>query len=373
MNSVSGKDGLGLRMLTNLRMNSISENCCHKVCLVEEDELEATKKQFSEVWGVHIYSVQKAKLKDLATLYAADFDTRRANLMDYSKWSTIDLKEFERLSLASKKKVSKLPSEAVQPMEVASKGTEMVSKATEVASKSTHRSVNPKPPRLSHMEPELPELPNLQPEGPKPGDQPAPTLTEANVKQVSKAVEPKKAPLKGSVASFFANVDKSKSSVGDKGSTGAGAEVTVAILKSPKKILQSEPALVAVSKTSPVKTQLKKPLKSPHKSPHKTMPKSPRKRGALSFITEPLEQKASPALVPQCLHDSDIESEDEDAVTMKSQAKASVVERYEAFCSVSFYATWVILVLCSDVCRTSSDTGCCCPTCSRVSRWNIPN
>ena len=45
---------------------------------------------FSQLFSVHVYSVQKAYLKDSGVLFAADYDVAKEHIGDYSKWSTID-------------------------------------------------------------------------------------------------------------------------------------------------------------------------------------------------------------------------------------------------------------------------------------------
>lgn len=62
----------------------------HELCIVNESSLEETKQRFSQLFSIHVYSVQKAYLKDSGVLFAADYDVAKEHIGDYSKWSTID-------------------------------------------------------------------------------------------------------------------------------------------------------------------------------------------------------------------------------------------------------------------------------------------
>ncbi|XP_060091196.1 DNA polymerase delta subunit 3 [Heteronotia binoei] len=62
---------------------------CHKVAVVREDQLEALKAKLSSVASVHVYSIQKAMLKDSSPLYNTDYDIVKANLQNCSKFSAI--------------------------------------------------------------------------------------------------------------------------------------------------------------------------------------------------------------------------------------------------------------------------------------------
>uniref|UniRef100_A0ABM5FVS1 DNA polymerase delta subunit 3 n=1 Tax=Pogona vitticeps TaxID=103695 RepID=A0ABM5FVS1_9SAUR len=61
----------------------------HKVAVVKEDELDAMKLKLSTVASVHVYSVQKAMLKDSSPLYSTDYDIIKANLQKCSQFSAI--------------------------------------------------------------------------------------------------------------------------------------------------------------------------------------------------------------------------------------------------------------------------------------------
>ncbi|NXM32668.1 DPOD3 polymerase, partial [Oxyruncus cristatus] len=62
---------------------------CHKVAVVREDKLEAMKSKLSTIASVHVYSVQKALLRDSSPLYNTDYDIVKTNLHNCSKFSAI--------------------------------------------------------------------------------------------------------------------------------------------------------------------------------------------------------------------------------------------------------------------------------------------
>ncbi|KAG8137124.1 hypothetical protein E2320_005673 [Naja naja] len=57
----------------------------HKVAVVREDKLEAMKSKFSTLASVHVYSIQKAQLRDSSPLFNTDYDILKANLENCSK------------------------------------------------------------------------------------------------------------------------------------------------------------------------------------------------------------------------------------------------------------------------------------------------
>ncbi|TNN41005.1 DNA polymerase delta subunit 3 [Liparis tanakae] len=61
----------------------------HRVSVVKEDKLEDLKAKMSLVVSVHVYSVQKALLKDSGPLYGVDYDAVRDNLEDCGRHSAI--------------------------------------------------------------------------------------------------------------------------------------------------------------------------------------------------------------------------------------------------------------------------------------------
>ncbi|KAM5316746.1 DNA polymerase delta subunit 3 isoform 2-T2 [Glossophaga mutica] len=62
---------------------------CHKVAVVREDKLEAVKSKLAVTASVHVYSVQKAMLKDSGPLFNTDYDILKSNLQNCSKFSAI--------------------------------------------------------------------------------------------------------------------------------------------------------------------------------------------------------------------------------------------------------------------------------------------
>ncbi|XP_068590902.1 DNA polymerase delta subunit 3 [Cebidichthys violaceus] len=61
----------------------------HKVSVVKEEQLEDFKSKMSLIVSVHIYSVQKALLKDSGPLYSVDYDAVKDNLKNCSRYSAI--------------------------------------------------------------------------------------------------------------------------------------------------------------------------------------------------------------------------------------------------------------------------------------------
>ncbi|XP_008286105.1 LOW QUALITY PROTEIN: DNA polymerase delta subunit 3-like [Stegastes partitus] len=61
----------------------------HKVSIVREEQLEDVKAKMSLIVSVHIYSVQKALLKDSGPLYSVDYDAVKDNLKSCSRYSAI--------------------------------------------------------------------------------------------------------------------------------------------------------------------------------------------------------------------------------------------------------------------------------------------
>uniref|UniRef100_A0A1A8KRC6 DNA polymerase delta subunit 3 n=1 Tax=Nothobranchius kuhntae TaxID=321403 RepID=A0A1A8KRC6_NOTKU len=62
---------------------------CHKVSVVREDQLEDFKSKMNLIVSVHVYSVQKALLKDSSPLYNVDYDALKDNLKNCSRYSAI--------------------------------------------------------------------------------------------------------------------------------------------------------------------------------------------------------------------------------------------------------------------------------------------
>ncbi|XP_068120753.1 DNA polymerase delta subunit 3 isoform X2 [Hyperolius riggenbachi] len=61
----------------------------HKVAVVKEEKLESAKSKLSVVANVHVYSIQKASLKDSAPLFNTDYDIMKNNLQNCNKFSAI--------------------------------------------------------------------------------------------------------------------------------------------------------------------------------------------------------------------------------------------------------------------------------------------
>ncbi|XP_035994514.1 DNA polymerase delta subunit 3 [Fundulus heteroclitus] len=61
----------------------------HRVSVIREDQLEDFKSKMSLLVSVHVYSVQKALLKDSGPLYTVDYDAVKDNLKNCSKYSAI--------------------------------------------------------------------------------------------------------------------------------------------------------------------------------------------------------------------------------------------------------------------------------------------
>ncbi|XP_051956532.1 DNA polymerase delta subunit 3 isoform X1 [Xyrauchen texanus] len=76
---------------TYLISGKCSENgsMCHKVSVVREDKLEDVKAKMDVTISVHVYSLQRAELKDSAPLYSTDYDAVKENLKNCSKYSAI--------------------------------------------------------------------------------------------------------------------------------------------------------------------------------------------------------------------------------------------------------------------------------------------
>ncbi|NXE29734.1 DPOD3 polymerase, partial [Ardeotis kori] len=86
------KENLGAQLhVTYLVAGNLIQNghVCHKVAVVREDQLEAMKSKLATIASVHVYSVQKALLKDSGPLYNTDYDIVKANLHNCSKFSAI--------------------------------------------------------------------------------------------------------------------------------------------------------------------------------------------------------------------------------------------------------------------------------------------
>ncbi|KAM6100693.1 DNA polymerase delta subunit 3 isoform 1-T1 [Theristicus caerulescens] len=86
------KENSGAQLhVTYLVAGNLMQNghACHKVAVVREDKLEAMKSKLATIASVHVYSIQKALLKDSGPLYNTDYDIVKTNLHNCSKFSAI--------------------------------------------------------------------------------------------------------------------------------------------------------------------------------------------------------------------------------------------------------------------------------------------
>lgn len=86
------KENSGAQLhVTYLVSGSFIQNghTCHKVAVVREDKLEAVKSKLAVTASIHVYSIQKAMLKDSGPLFNTDYDILKSNLQNCSKFSAI--------------------------------------------------------------------------------------------------------------------------------------------------------------------------------------------------------------------------------------------------------------------------------------------
>ncbi|XP_039211819.1 DNA polymerase delta subunit 3 [Crotalus tigris] len=86
------KENAGAQLhVTYLLAGNVVQNghTYHKVAVVKEDKLEAMKAKLSTVASVHVYSIQKALLRDSSPLFNTDYDILKTNLQNCSKFSAI--------------------------------------------------------------------------------------------------------------------------------------------------------------------------------------------------------------------------------------------------------------------------------------------
>ncbi|XP_005379972.1 PREDICTED: DNA polymerase delta subunit 3 isoform X2 [Chinchilla lanigera] len=86
------KENSGAQLhVTYLVSGSFVQNghSCHKVAVVREDKLEAVKSKLAVTASIHVYSIQKAMLKDSGPLFNTDYDILKSNLQNCSKFSAI--------------------------------------------------------------------------------------------------------------------------------------------------------------------------------------------------------------------------------------------------------------------------------------------
>ncbi|XP_075402391.1 DNA polymerase delta subunit 3 [Tenrec ecaudatus] len=86
------KENSGAQLhVTYLVSGSLIQNgySCHKVAVVREEKLEAVKSKLAVTASIHVYSIQKAMLKDSGPLFNTDYDILKSNLQNCSKFSAI--------------------------------------------------------------------------------------------------------------------------------------------------------------------------------------------------------------------------------------------------------------------------------------------
>ncbi|XP_076969697.1 DNA polymerase delta subunit 3 isoform X2 [Tamandua tetradactyla] len=86
------KENSGAQLhVTYLVSGSLIQNeySYHKVAVVREDKLEAVKSKLAVTASIHVYSIQKAMLKDSGPLFNTDYDILKSNLQNCSKFSAI--------------------------------------------------------------------------------------------------------------------------------------------------------------------------------------------------------------------------------------------------------------------------------------------
>ncbi|XP_063040066.1 DNA polymerase delta subunit 3 [Engraulis encrasicolus] len=207
---------------------------CHKVSVVREDQLEDTKSRMDSTISIHVYSLQKAEIKDSGTLYSTDYDAVRDNLKNCNKYSAIHC-------------------EAAVPMSAAE--LELIQDIQQ-----------------QHSSPEKPSKPTIS--APAPAKAPAPTAAKTNAK-ASKGIMgmfANKAPAKTTTTTPAANLEvkqeKKEETPAVEASEPKPSAKTTAMNKffgtstktqdkSIKK--ESEPVVPETSKPSPVKSKQSPP------------------------------------------------------------------------------------------------------------------
>ncbi|XP_066555192.1 DNA polymerase delta subunit 3 isoform X2 [Amia ocellicauda] len=96
----------------------------HKVAVVREDQLEDVKSKMVTPASVHVYSVQRAVLKDSGPLFSTDYDTVKENLKNCSKYSAIQCANAVPMSSAE-----------ILRVQAAAQGTPPASEGQQAASK----------------------------------------------------------------------------------------------------------------------------------------------------------------------------------------------------------------------------------------------
>ncbi|KAK3555308.1 hypothetical protein QTP86_014901 [Hemibagrus guttatus] len=109
---------------------------CHKVSVVREDKLEDVKSKLDVTISVHVYSVQKAELKDSAPLFSTDYDAMKENLKNCTKYSAIHCAAAVQMSSAELQRAQE-QAMSTAPAQEANKP--VVNNYTAPASKSTSK------------------------------------------------------------------------------------------------------------------------------------------------------------------------------------------------------------------------------------------
>lgn len=66
-----------------------NEDTAYRFAIIQEKDLEETKKTFSLVTSIHIYSVQRCKLKDSNSLCTVDYEVQQQHKNEDNRWSHI--------------------------------------------------------------------------------------------------------------------------------------------------------------------------------------------------------------------------------------------------------------------------------------------
>jgi len=77
---------------------SVDGNIVHRYVITRDKDLEDTKKAFSVVTSLHIYSIQKCRLKDSNSLYTIDYDIQQQHNSEDNRWSHIYCPAAKRLA-----------------------------------------------------------------------------------------------------------------------------------------------------------------------------------------------------------------------------------------------------------------------------------
>ncbi|XP_054452340.1 DNA polymerase delta subunit 3 isoform X2 [Anoplopoma fimbria] len=81
----------------------------HKVSVVKEDQLEDFKSKMSLLVSVHVYSIQKALLKDSGPLYSVDYDAVKDNMQNCSRYSAIRCASAVPMELQETREIQRSP------------------------------------------------------------------------------------------------------------------------------------------------------------------------------------------------------------------------------------------------------------------------